>query len=177
MILTAAEIQNRMRSDDIVVDPFDPHCLNPNSYNLALAPDAIFFGKQHPPLDMKEPARGKEIVLLEDGYLLKPGELLLGGTVEWTASHNLVPKIEGRSSLARMGLSVHITAGYGDIGYCGKWTLEMTCVLPIKIYPFVKICQIEWMVPVGEITQTYHGKYQHANGVRPSSFFEEFLTK
>ena len=74
--------------------------------------------------------------------MLQPNQLYLGRTVERTETHNLVPMIEGRSSIGRLGLFVHVTAGFGDVGFCGYWTLEMFAVQPVRIYAGVAICQI-----------------------------------
>ena len=88
-------------------------------------------------------------------------------------SHNLVPMIEGRSSIGRLGLFVHVTAGFGDVGFCGYWTLEMFAVQPVKIYPGVQICQMFFHQIVGDITEYSSGKYQHNHDIQPSMLFHE----
>ena len=77
----------------------------------------------------------------KEGLLLQPGTLYLGRTLEYTETHGMVPMLEGRSSVGRLGLFVHVTAGFGDIGFCGYWTLEMFAVQPVRIYAGVAICQ------------------------------------
>ena len=103
-----------------------------------------------------------------DGMVLKPDQLYLGRTTERTETHNLVPMIEGRSSIGRLGLFVHVTAGFGDVGFCGYWTLEMFAVQPVRIYPGVPICQIFYH----EIAVTFDAyssdKYQHNTDIQPS---------
>jgi dCTP deaminase len=105
--------------------------------------------------------------------VLTPNQLYLGRTVERTETHNLVPMIEGRSSIGRLGLFVHVTAGFGDVGFCGYWTLEMFAVQPVKIYPGVPICQIFFHQVAGQITEYASDKYQHNRDIQPSLLFRE----
>ena len=109
----------------------------------------------------------------EDGLVLAPNHLYLGRTVERTETHNLVPMIEGRSSIGRLGLFVHVTAGFGDVGFSGYWTLEMFAVQPVKIYPGVPICQIFFHEITGDITEYASNKYQHNRDIQPSLLFRE----
>jgi dCTP deaminase len=81
--------------------------------------------------------------------------------------------IEGRSSIGRLGLFVHVTAGFGDVGFCGYWTLEMFAVQPVKIYPGVPICQIFFHQIAGDITEYASDKYQHNRDIQPSMLFRE----
>jgi len=84
-----------------------------------------------------------------------------------------VPMIEGRSSIGRLGLFVHVTAGFGDVGFCGYWTLEMFAVQPVKIYPGVQICQLFFHQIHGDITEYSSEKYQHNRDIQPSMLFRE----
>ena len=93
--------------------------------------------------------------------------------MERTETHNLVPMIEGRSSIGRLGLFVHVTAGFGDVGFCGYWTLEMFAVQPVAIYPGVPICQIFYHEIGGDITEYASNKYQHNADIQPSLLFKE----
>ncbi len=95
-----------------------------------------------------------------------------GRTVERTETHNFVPMIEGRSSIGRLGLFVHVTAGFGDVGFCGFWTLEMFAVQPIRIYAGVPICQVIYHENLGEVTE-YSSKYQDNRDIQPSLLFKE----
>jgi dCTP deaminase len=104
--------------------------------------------------------------------VIQPDQLYLGRTVERTETHGFVPMIEGRSSVGRLGLFVHVTAGFGDVGFCGHWTLEMFAVQPVRIYPGVPICQIFYHDVRGEITE-YCSKYQHNTDIQPSFLFKE----
>jgi dCTP deaminase len=169
MILSGQAIRERLGSD-IVIDPFDESQLNPNSYNLTLHNELMVY--EELVLDMAKANRVRRIEIPEEGLVLKPNQLYLGRTAERTVTHNLVPQIEGRSSVGRLGLFVHVTAGFGDVGFAGYWTLEMFAVQPIHIYPRVPICQIFYHEITGEVRE-YDSKYQHNRDIQPSLLFEE----
>lgn len=171
MILSGPEIETRLGSD-IVIDPFDPKRVNPNSYNLSLHEELLVYENQQ--LDMSKPNPTRQIVIPEDGLLLEPGRLYLGRTVERTETHNLVPMLEGRSSVGRLGLFVHVTAGFGDVGFKGFWTLEIFAVQPIRIYRGVEICQIFYHTLVGEQRLYSSGKYQNNQGIQASMLYKDF---
>ena len=99
---------------------------------------------------MKKPNEVEEIIIPETGYQLKPNELYLGRTLEYTNTKKYVPMIEGRSSIGRLGIFIHITAGFGDVGFAGYWTLEIFCIKPIIIYPNVEIAQLYYHTIDGE---------------------------
>ena len=139
MILAGSQIQDRLGTD-IVIDPFDPKRLNPNSYNLTLHDELMVY--EEVVLDMAKANRVRRVSIPDEGLVLSPNQLYLGRTAERTETHRLVPMIEGRSSVGRLGLFVHVTAGFGDVGFCGYWTLEMFAVHPVRIYPHVPSCQV-----------------------------------
>lgn len=172
MILTGHKIQQEVRDGNIVIDDFDINRINPNSYNLRLGNQIGRYTDLI--LDCKEDNNLTRSYIPKDGVLLEPGELYLANTVERTITDCYVPMLEGRSSLARLGLSVHITAGFGDIGFNGVWTLEMTCVRPTKIYAGMEICQVYFVKPEGLIMSTYSGKYQGATSLQKSRVHYEF---
>jgi len=169
MILSGNEISNRM-GEDIVIEPYDPARLNPNSYNLTLHDELMVY--EEVVLDMAKANRVRRIPIPAEGIVLSPNQLYLGRTSERTVTHNLVPQIEGRSSVGRLGLFVHVTAGFGDVGFAGFWTLEMFAVQPVRIYPNIPICQIFYHEVTGELTE-YDSKYQHNHDIQPSLLFEE----
>lgn len=169
MILSGAEIQSRL-GEDILIDDFNPERLNPNSYNLTLHDELMVY--EEVVLDMAKPNRVRRMTIPEEGLVLSPNQLYLARTSERTTTHNLVPQIEGRSSIGRLGLFVHVTAGFGDVGFSGYWTLEMFAVQPVRIYAGVPICQIFYHELTGEITE-YASKYQHNRDIQPSLLFEE----
>ncbi len=170
MILSGHEILNHLGSS-IVIDPFDESRLNPNSYNLTLHHELMTY--EEVVLDMRKANRVRRIEIPPEGLILSPNQLYLGRTVERTETHNFVPMIEGRSSVGRLGLFVHVTAGFGDVGFCGYWTLEMFAVQPVRIYPGVPICQIFYHQIVGEFTAYRSDKYQHNRDIQPSLLFKE----
>ncbi len=171
MILTGPEIQKRL-DKDITITPYDPKLLNPNSYNLRLSPDLLVYKEF--PLDMKKDNPVEKLHIPEEGILLEPGKLYLGRTLEFTETKNLVPMLEGRSSIGRLGLYVHVTAGFGDVGFAGYWTLEMHCVHPIRVYAGVQICQVFYHTVEGDIVEYKSGKYQANKGVQSSRLWMDF---
>lgn len=174
MILSGKEIKQRL-GNDIVIEPFNDNQLNPNSYNLRLHRELLMYDEHT--LDMKKRHRTKTLIVPEEGLILQPGNLYLGRTIEYTKTNNLVPMLEGRSSIGRLGLFIHITAGFGDVGFNGFWTLEMFCVLPVRIYPGVEICQIFYHTIEGDYALYDNGKYQNNKGIQPSFLYKEFKQK
>ncbi|RHX87714.1 dCTP deaminase [Leptospira stimsonii] len=171
MILTGKEIQKRI-GKDIVINPYSEKLLNPNSYNLRLHEELLVYTEL--PLDMKKPNPAEKIIIPESGLLLKPGVLYLGRTLEFTETHNLVPMLEGRSSIGRLGMLVHVTAGFGDVGFKGFWTLEISVIQPLIVYPSVEVCQIFYHTVEGQITEYSSGKYQANQGIQPSMLYKDF---
>ena len=170
MILSGHEI-HRQLGRNILIDPFDDSRLNPNSYNLSLHDELLVY--EEVVLDMRKSNRVDRIMIPTDGLVLTPNQLYLGRTMERIETHNLVPMIEGRSSIGRLGLFVHVTAGFGDVGFSCYLTLEMFAVQPVKIYPGVPICQIFFHQVAGEITEYSSNKYQHNQDIQPSMLFRE----
>jgi len=170
MILTGEEIRSQI-GKNIQIDPFDPRRINPNSYNLSLHDELLVY--EEVVLDLRSPNRFRRIEIPPEGFVLNPGQLYLGRTVERTETRNLVPMIEGRSSIGRLGLFVHVTAGFGDIGFCGFWTLEMYAVQPIRIYAGIEICQIIYHEIVGDVREYRSDKYQNNSDIQPSLLYRE----
>ncbi|MBC5707008.1 dCTP deaminase [Hungatella hominis] len=171
MILSGKEILKHM-GKEIIITPFDEKRINPNSYNLSLADELLVYEQDE--LDMKKPNPTKRIVIPEEGLLLEPNRLYLGRTNEFTRTDRYVPMLEGRSSTGRLGLFIHVTAGFGDIGFAGYWTLEIFCVQPVRIYPNVEICQIYYHDIDGEYDLYSSGKYQNNSGIQASLLYKDF---
>jgi dCTP deaminase len=169
MILSGKAIRSRL-GKDIIIEPFDESLLNPNSYNLSLHNELMVY--EELALDMAKANRVRRIEIPTEGLVLQPNQLYLARTVERTETHNLVPQIEGRSSVGRLGLFVHVTAGFGDVGFSGHWTLEMFAIHHVRIYAGIPICQIFYHEICGEIEE-YASKYQHNRDIQPSLLFEE----
>jgi dCTP deaminase len=171
MILSGKEIE-RLLGTDIFIEPYDPKQLNPNSYNLRLHNELLVY--DNPVLDMKVPNPASRMEIPEEGLLLETGKLYLGRTMEFTRTENYVPMLEGRSSIGRLGLFIHVTAGFGDVGFAGYWTLEIFCVQPIRIYAGVPICQIFYHSIQGDFERYVSGKYQNNQGIQPSMLYKDF---
>jgi len=172
MILTGPEIVKEIEKGSIQINPFDKNRVNPNSYNLSLHKDLLVYTQL--PLDMKADNPTSSITMDESGYVLEPGKLYLGRTNEFTVTEGYVPMLEGRSSVGRLGLYIHVTAGFGDTGFSGYWTLEIQCIHPIRIYPNVEICQIFYHEPRGEIVPYQSKKYQNNKEVQASKLWMDF---
>ena len=123
---------------------------------------------------MKRNNKFKNLPIPEDGLVLETGKLYLGRTVEYTRTDKYVPMLEGRSSVGRLGLFIHVTAGFGDVGFHGFWTLEISCVQPIKIYSGVEICQIYYHSIKGDYNKYCSKKYQNNEGIQPSLLYKDF---
>lgn len=171
MILSGKEIEKRI-GKDIIIEPYNKSQLNPNSYNLKLANELLVYNEEV--LDMKKEHSATRLEIPEEGLVLEPGKLYLGRTVEHTETYNLVPMLEGRSSIGRLGLSIHITAGFGDVGFKGFWTLEIFCIHPIRIYPNVEICQVYYHDILGAYEEYKSGKYQNNKSIQLSMLYKDF---
>jgi dCTP deaminase len=170
MILSGLEIRKNLGSK-IKIDPYDDRNLNPNSYNMTLHHEIMTY--EEVVLDMRKANRVRRFSIPPEGLVLSPNQLYLARTVEMTETYDLVPMIEGRSSIGRLGLFVHVTAGFGDVGFRGFWTLEMFAVQPVRIYAGVQICQIFYHQIAGEYANYVSGKYQDNRDIQPSLLFKE----
>jgi len=156
MILTGSEIRKQVENGTIVIDPFDENQINPNSYNYRLGdhfsqvPELLSLGHKDQETNLQE--------IPEDGLQLEPGIIYLANTHEIIGSSRYVTLLIGRSSVARLGLFLQISADLGNLGPAHKWTLELTCVQPIIVYPRMKIGQVSFWVPTGDIEE-YSGVY------------------
>lgn len=171
-ILVDNDILRAIEAGVIKIDPFDRACLGTNSYDVHLAetlltyknrdwpsvlPDrsvSVFYGG----LDCRAENLTVPSTIQPAGHWLLPGELYLASTIEYTESHVHVPMLNGKSSLGRLGLSIHVTAGSGDVGFCNHWTLEMTVVRPLRIYAGMPIGQLLWFEASGVPLRPYNKK-------------------
>ena len=174
MILSGKKIIEEM-GKSIDITPFSESQINPNSYNLKLNDELLVYDDDV--LDMKKPSSYHTIKIPAEGLVLEPGKLYLGRTFEHTRTDKYVPMLEGRSSVGRLGISIHITAGFGDVGFNGYWTLEIHCIQPVRIYPFVEICQIYYHTIDGDYDLYKSGKYNNNKDIQPSMMYKDFLKK
>lgn len=164
MILSDTEILRAMESGVIKIDPFDRNCLGSNSYDVHLSKhisvyksDSIFKGM---PIELDSLAKNptEEIEIPHNGMVLQPGTLYLASTVEYTECHKHVPFLEGKSSIGRLGINIHATAGKGDVGFCNYWTMEISVIHPVRIHAHMKIGQLIFFQVCGEVSNPYHRK-------------------
>ena len=171
MILSGKDIQRHI-GKEIIIEPFDQSRVNPNSYNLTLHNELLVYENHE--LNMKKLNPTKRITIPEEGLVLEPNRLYLGRTNEFTKTEGFVPMLEGRSSTGRLGLFIHVTAGFGDVGFAGYWTLEIFCIQPIRIYPNAEICQIYYHSIEGDYEPYKSGKYQNNTDIQPSLMYKDF---
>ncbi len=187
MILTGPQILAEREAGRIHIAPFRPEHLGPNSYDVTLNPELLVYelgaGEC---LDMKRENRTRPLTIPEGGLVLEPGRLYLGCSNETATSCAFVPMFEGRSSIGRLGINTHITAGFGDVGWGYEpgesgalecryptWTLEIEVVHPIRVYPHVRIGQVYFMRPEGEL-RFYKGKYSLQKAPQASQLYKDF---
>lgn len=145
-----------MQTGEIVVDPFRRHCLGSNSYDvhlgktLAKYTEAILDSKKHNQVETFE--------IPPEGYVLEPNEFYLGVTEEYTETHTTVPFLEGKSSVGRLGIDIHATAGKGDVGFCNHWTLEISVKKPVRVYAGMPIGQLIYFEVSGQVSVQYGTK-------------------
>ena len=173
MILTGQEIIRQKKLGHIHIEPFCQEQVNPNSYNYRLG--NIIKWYQNSVLDPRVKQDVITQTIPEEGFVLYPGKIYLGHTLEIMGSDYYVPIIRGRSSTARLGLFVHVTADIIDIGSHNQWTLQLYAVQPVKIYPRMLIGQVTFWRVCGDIT-LYHGKYQGLLGPQESQIYKDFET-
>ncbi len=131
-----------------------------------------------PFLKTDEKAPIKEIIIPKEGLVLQPNELYIGRTVEYTETYGFVPVLSGMEELTTVGMEIHITAGFGDNGFKGTWTLEIVCTNPIKVYPGMPIGQIYYYPIIGnENDKFYEGKYLGQIEPTASKLYEEYKPK
>ncbi len=156
MILSDLEILKGIETGEIIIEPFNREKLGTNSYDVHLSQFLAVY--KDDVLDAKKHNRVEEIVIPEDGYVIKPGTLYLGVTKEYTETHSAVPFLEGKSSVGRLGIDIHATAGKGDVGFCNTWTLEISCVHPVRIYAGMPVGQLIYFKVHGKIDRYYNKK-------------------
>lgn len=165
-MLVDGAIMDAIKDGNITIRPYDPTKLGSNSYDLSLGDKLLVYTERR--LDAKKDNPSKLLTIPREGFTLLPGELYLGYTQEYTAAVDLVPQLEGKSSVARLGISVHLTAGFGDVGFRGHWTLEITCVKPVTIYAGMPIAQIFWFETSGICHVPYGVKEGNKYGNQPA---------
>jgi len=159
MILTDKQILDAISKGDIIIEPFNRAALGTNSYDVHLGKHLATYEDEV--LDAKSHNKVKHFEIGEEGFVLQPGTLYLGVTEEYTETHSCVPFLEGKSSIGRLGIDIHATAGKGDVGFCNTWTLEISCVQPVRVYAGMPIGQLIYFTINGEV-ERYYNKKQNA---------------
>lgn len=183
MVLTDRDIKERTKTD-LGIEPFDYSCVQPSSYDLHLMNEVLVFDNyQAAEIDVRQKIDvTRRVEIPQDGFVLHPGEFILGSTVETLKiPNNLAAILEGKSSLGRIGLVVHATAGFVDPGYEGQLTFDMFNIsrLPIRIYEGMKIAQLVFMEMKGEVETAYGdsrlgSKYKGQKGPTASKGYLNF---
>lgn len=156
MILSDIRILEEIEKGTIIIEPFDRGCLGTNSYDVHLGKHLATYKNRV--LDARVHNEIEHFVIPEEGFVLQPGTLYLGVTLEYTETHAHVPFLEGKSSTGRLGIDIHATAGKGDVGFCNTWTLEISCAQPVRIYEGMPIGQLIYFVVEGAIETFYNQK-------------------
>lgn len=158
---------------EIVITPFSERNVNPNSYNFTLSDTLRVYESGE--IDVRKEKRTQTITIGHEGYVLQPGRLYLASTHEIIGSKYFVPSYAARSSIARLGMFINLSAPLGDIGFIGNWTLQLLAVNPIRVYPGMTVGQMMFWQVKGEI-DLYDGKYQGATGPLASRIYRDFST-
>jgi len=156
MILSDKHILQEIDKGTIIIEPFKIDCLGTNSYDVHLGKYLATYKDRV--LDAKAHNKIEHFEIPKDGFVLQPGTLYLGVTLEYTETHSHVPFLEGKSSTGRLGIDIHATAGKGDVGFCNTWTLEISCAQPVRIYAGMPIGQLIYFTVDGDITNMYNTK-------------------
>ena len=173
MILTDKQILQTMNDGSIVIEPFRPECLGTNSYDVHLGKTlAIYKNKV---LDARKHNEVEYIEIPEEGMVLQPETLYLGVTEEYTETHKHVPFLEGKSSVGRLGIDIHATAGKGDVGFCNAWTLEISVRQPVRVYAGMPIGQLIYFETSGEVAIPYSKKPDAKYTARSSRPIESMM--
>lgn len=159
MILSDKRILEAIERGEIVIEPFDRVYLGTNSYDVHLGKwlanykDAVLDARKHNEIEY--------FMIPDEGFVLQPDKLYLGVTEEYTETHSTVPFLEGKSSVGRLGIDIHATAGKGDVGFCNHWTLEISVSMPVRVYAGMPIGQLIYFKVDGDI-ENYYNKKQNA---------------
>lgn len=171
MILSDTKILECVENKEIVIAPFDIKNMGGNSYDVHLSKHFAEYVDNV--IDAKKHNQVKHFDIPEEGFVLLPGQLYLASTLEYTESHNHVPFLEGKSSTGRLGINIHATAGKGDVGFCGYWTLEISTSKAVRIYEGMPIGQLIYHTVDGTVQRLYHkkvdAKYSHQEALPKES--------
>jgi dCTP deaminase len=154
MILSDSAILKAIKKKEIIIEPFNPKCVGPNSYDLHMSGHLAEY--ESPTLDAKVHNAVRHFEIPEDGFVLLPGHLYLCSTVEYTENPKFVPILDGKSSVGRLGICINSAAGTGDVGFCNHWTLHLSVILPVRVYAGMPIGQLLFYKVKGRVSVPYN---------------------
>ncbi|MFN8245116.1 MAG: dCTP deaminase [Ferruginibacter sp.] len=175
MILSDKRILEEMEKGTIKIVPYDRECLGSNSYDVHLGKNLATYVDLE--LDAKKHNHIKHFEIPDEGIVLMPNIFYLGVTEEYTETHAHVPFLEGKSSTGRLGIDIHATAGKGDVGFCGNWTLEISVKQPVRVYKGMPIGQLIYFPVEGEIEVKYNAKKNAKYSGQPDKPVESMMWK
>lgn len=175
MILSDTRILEEIDKGTIKVIPYDRASLGTNSYDVHLGSTLAQYVDEV--LDAKEHNKIAYFEIPAEGFVLQPHHFYLGVTHEYTETHAHVPFLEGKSSTGRLGIDIHATAGKGDVGFCGNWTLEISCKQPVRIYAGMPIGQLIYFPVDGEVEVKYNNKANAKYSGQPNKPIESMMWK
>ncbi|CAN5683606.1 dCTP deaminase [soil metagenome] len=175
MILSDTRILEEIENGSIKIVPYDRECLGSNSYDVHLGKHLATYTNRE--LDAKKHNTIQHFQIPEEGIVLEPNELYLGVTEEYTETHAHVPFLEGKSSTGRLGIDIHATAGKGDVGFCGNWTLEISVKQPVRVYAGMPIGQLIYFPVDGNIEVKYNQKKNAKYSGQPDRPVESMMWK
>ncbi len=175
MILSDRRILEEIDKGTIKIEPYKRECLGSNSYDVHLGRHLAVYNDIE--LDAKKHNTIKHFEIPEEGIVLHPNVLYLGVTEEYTETHSHVPFLEGKSSTGRLGIDIHATAGKGDVGFCGNWTLEISVKQPVRVYRGMPVGQLIYFPVEGEIEIKYNQKKNAKYSGQPDKPVESMMWK
>ena len=175
MILSDKRILEEMEKQTIKIEPYKRECLGSNSYDVHLGKILATYDNNE--LDAKKHNTITHFEIPDEGFVLLPNMFYLGVTEEYTETHAHVPFLEGKSSTGRLGIDIHATAGKGDVGFCGNWTLEISVKQPVKVYKGMPIGQLIYFPVEGPIAVPYNKKGNAKYSGQPDRPVESMMWK
>ncbi len=154
MILSDTEIRRAIKKRQIIIEPYDPSCVGPNSYDLHMSNHMAVY--ESPTLDARIHNSVRHFEIPPEGFVLQPGKLYLCSTVEYTENPKYVPILDGKSSVGRLGICINSAAGTGDIGFCNHWTLHLSAISPVRVYAGMPIGQLLFYKIKGKVSVPYN---------------------
>lgn len=165
-MLTGHKIKREIEKGNIAISPYKPERIGPNSYDLAIGSKLKLITSKLVGPDLPT---AYDNIDIDEPYILQPGKLYLGSTQEITKTDKYVPCIDGRSSIARLGMVVHLSAGYGDVGFANHWTLEIMVAIPFEVRTGMILAQVYFFKRDGKVKSLYR--------MRPNSHYADISSE